>query len=93
VKIKRREDLLLLISMVLLRILVLKMDLKCRQTNVYIVVSLNISENNSHHRNIINQITSMYGRKIMDEICDMEKLRVKIKRRLALLLLISMVSL
>jgi hypothetical protein len=69
------------------------MDMKHRQTNVDIMVSLDIFENNSHYRNLINQITSLYIREIMDEIRDLENLRVNIKRRVALLLLISMVLL
>jgi hypothetical protein len=35
----------------------------------------------------------LYGREILDEICDLEKLIVKIKRRAALLFPISMVLL
>jgi hypothetical protein len=97
VKIKRRASLLLLISVVLLMIIFLKMDpdmdLKHRQKNVDIVVSPNISKNNSHHINIINQITSLYEREILDEIRDLEKLRVKIKRRAVVLLLTSIVLL
>jgi hypothetical protein len=60
-------------------------------TNVDILVSLNISENKSHHRKLINQITSLYGREILDKIHDLENLKVKIKRREGLLLHISMV--
>jgi hypothetical protein len=39
--------------------------------------SLNIYEK-SHQINLISQITSLYGREIMDEIPVLEKLRVKI---------------
>jgi hypothetical protein len=38
---------------------------------------------NPNHRNLINQIISLYGRETLDEIRVLEKLRVKIKRRVA----------
>jgi hypothetical protein len=48
------------------------------------VVFPNIVENNPHHRNLIDQIIFMCRREILDEIHDLEKIKVKIKRRVAL---------
>ena len=45
------------------------------------VVLLTDSKQISHHRNLNDQITSLYGREILDEVRELEKLRVKIKRR------------
>jgi hypothetical protein len=61
------------------------MDLKQRQKNNNTMDSPNNYENNSHHRNIISQITSLYEREFPDEIRVPENLRVKIKRRVAYL--------
>jgi hypothetical protein len=42
-----------------------------------------ISKNNSHHRNLNDHITSMYEREILYEVRELEKIKVKIKRRAA----------
>jgi hypothetical protein len=60
------------------------MDLKRQQSISNTVVFLNIVENNPHHINLIDQIIFLYGREILDKICDLENLRVKIKRRSSL---------
>lgn len=60
------------------------MDPKRRRLDVINTVVLpTISEHFSHHRNLNEQITSLYGREILDEFRKLEKLRVKIKRRAA----------
>jgi len=59
------------------------MDMKRQQSTDNTVVSMNMSENNPHHINLINQIISLYGMETLDEIYDIEKIRVKIKRRVA----------
>jgi hypothetical protein len=66
---------------------VLKMDpvvdLKHQRKIDNIVVLSNSEKQNSHHKNLNYQITSLYGREILDETRVLEKLRVKIKRRAA----------
>jgi hypothetical protein len=57
------------------------MDMKCRQSINNTMVFPNTTENNPHNRNLIEQIIFLYEREILDEIHDLEKLRVKIKRR------------
>jgi hypothetical protein len=47
------------------------------------VVFPNIAEKNPHHINVIEQIIFLYGREILDEIRDLEKLGIKIKRRVS----------
>jgi hypothetical protein len=42
-----------------------------------------INTENRNHINLINQIISLYGRETLDKIRVLEKLRVKIKRRMA----------
>jgi hypothetical protein len=53
------------------------------------VVFPNNVENNPHHKNLIDQIIFLYGRETLDEIRDLEKLKVKIKRRVALVFILS----
>jgi hypothetical protein len=65
-------------------LLVLKMDPdldpKHRQFIHNIVVLPSINEN-THHKNLIDQIIFLYGRESLDEIRALEKLRIKIKKR------------
>jgi hypothetical protein len=56
------------------------LDLKRRQFIRNTVVFPNIDEN-PHHRNLIDQIIFLYGRETLDEIRALEKLRIKIKKR------------
>jgi hypothetical protein len=55
-------------------------DPKHRQAIENIVVLPIISKQNSHHINLNDHIVSLYGRDILDEFHELEKLRVKIKR-------------
>jgi len=57
------------------------LDPKRRHSNDH-TVAIPTNHENSNHRNIFNQITSLYGRETLDEIRVLEKLRVKIKKRL-----------
>jgi hypothetical protein len=57
------------------------MDLKRRQAIENTVVLLIISKQNTHHKNINDHITSPYGREILDEVHEIERIGVKIKRR------------
>jgi hypothetical protein len=57
------------------------MDLKRRQSINNTIVFPNITKN-PHHRNLIDQIIFLYGRETLDEIHDLEKLSVKIKKRI-----------
>ena len=60
------------------------MDPKRRRQDVINIVDLSTnSEHNYHHRNLNEQITSLHGREILDEVRKLEKLRVKIRRRAA----------
>jgi hypothetical protein len=56
------------------------MELKHRQMNNNTMDCPNNSKKNSHHINLISQITSLYERVILDEIQVLENLRVKIKK-------------
>ena len=60
------------------------MDPKRRRQaiNSTVVLPTN-SKQISHHRNLNEQITSLYGGEILDEVRKLEKIRVKIKRRAA----------
>ena len=60
-------------------------DPKRRQTlkSTVTVVLPTCSEQISHHRNLIDQIMSLHGRETLDEVRELEKLRVKIRRRAA----------
>jgi hypothetical protein len=58
------------------------MDSKRRPPIINIVDPLN-PPNNPSHINLTVQIHSLYGRETLDEIRLMEKLRVKIQRRVA----------
>jgi hypothetical protein len=56
------------------------LDLKCQQPIINIA-NYSINFENNHHENINSQIISLYIREILDEIQVLEKLRVKIQRR------------
>jgi hypothetical protein len=58
------------------------LDLKRRQS-IDNTVAFPIKTENPNHNNLTHQIISLYGRETLDEIRVLEKLRVKIKRRVA----------
>ena len=57
------------------------MDSKRRHGQPTTVVSLTSSTKTYHHRNLATKITSLHGRDIWQQFRLLEKLRVKIKRR------------
>jgi hypothetical protein len=68
------------------------MDLKRRQSINNTVVFSNIVEKNPHHRNLIDRIIFLYRREILDEIHDIENLRLKLRGELPFSIYINLFS-